>query len=77
MAKKTSPSDDCAIELQRVGLAALELPEGNEDVVASAFATDFAFSRFDKSLAKPRDVSKLAGRKHAKSAVKTVAHHNE
>ena len=45
--------------------------------MASAFATDFAFSRFDKSLAKPRDVSKLAGRKHAKIAAKTVAHHNE
>merc|ERR1712060_103524 len=30
----------------------------------SAFATDFKFSRFDSVAARPRDVSKLTGRKH-------------
>jgi len=34
-------------------------------IMASGFRTDFKFSRFDAKAAKPRDVSKLTGGKHA------------
>jgi hypothetical protein len=36
--------------------------------MASAFSTDFAFTRFDKTSATPRDVSKLSGKRVGKDS---------
>ena len=41
-------------------------------VMASKFATDFKFSRFGLTEAKPRDVSKLTGKKMARSGDATA-----